>query len=196
MFLLRIDQCRSGNILDPGSRVTAHYLGTEIDGIWWKRYKGNGYLMRDWGSAGSSTGVLQIHRFLTRHPLCFPLKDLLEIKTGSSWHAGKWVGKARVVKLLWEKDDQLLVSGFLFSPRPGRLGVGSSGPAKPCRRGKKGRFRRDSLRGQGVFPLFWKISPIICRIFAVTTSAVTGLVRYPSAPASRAFASLPRPIPW
>jgi len=115
MFLLRIDRCGSGSILDPSSRVSAHYLGTEIDGSWWKRYKGDGYLMRGAGECWVQDGMLHVYRFMTGHPLCFPLKDLLEIKAGSSWHAGKWVGRSRVVKLLWEKDGRILSSGFLFS---------------------------------------------------------------------------------
>jgi len=91
-----------------------HYLGTEIDGKWWRRYRKDGFLARGLGEYWIENSFLYFHRHLTVNPIVITLYDVSEIKIGK-WHSGSWAGGKPVVKILWEKDNRKLCSGFVLS---------------------------------------------------------------------------------
>ncbi len=90
-----------------------HYIGTEINRTWWKRYRGEGLFMRGMGQWWIDGHMLYFHRTLTKEPFTIDLSKLTGVETGS-WHAGKLVGGNRVIKLIREKDGQTLGAGFVL----------------------------------------------------------------------------------
>ena len=91
-----------------------HYLGTEIDGVWHRRYRENGLFARGLGEYWIEGDVLRFRRYLTRKPLSIPLGRVQSVELGK-WHAGRWVGSERAIKLIWEKEGKQLSSGFVFT---------------------------------------------------------------------------------
>ena len=91
-----------------------HYLGTEIDGKWWRRYRKDGFLTRGLGEYWIKNSFLYFHRYLTIAPIVIPLCDVSEVRIGK-WHSGSWAGGKPIVKILWEKDHRKLCSGFVLS---------------------------------------------------------------------------------
>jgi hypothetical protein len=91
-----------------------HYLGTEIDGKWWRRYRKDGFFVRGLGEYWIENSFLYFHRYLTLNPIVISLCDVCEVKIGK-WHSGSWAGGKPVVKILWEKDNRKLCSGFVLS---------------------------------------------------------------------------------
>lgn len=91
-----------------------HYLGTEIDGQWWRRYTQDGWLARGLGEYWMDASAFYFRRYLTKAPLVIALRDIVELKSGK-WHSGRWAGGAPVVKMIWIKDGQRLGSGFVLA---------------------------------------------------------------------------------
>ena len=91
-----------------------HYLGTEIDGKWWRRYSSDGFLARGIGEFWIDASALFFQRYLTEIPIVISFSDVLNVKVGK-WHSGRWAGGAPVVKIVWKKADKHLSSGFVFS---------------------------------------------------------------------------------
>ena len=91
-----------------------YYFGTEIDETWWRRYLRDGYFARGSGEFWIDPSALHFRRYLTKTPLAIPFADVLDIKVGK-WHAGRWGAGAPVVKILWQKSDARLSSGFVLS---------------------------------------------------------------------------------
>lgn len=91
-----------------------HYLGTEIDGKWWKRYRRDGFFARGNGKYWYDDEAFYFLRYLTRKPLSIPLAQVSEINTGKS-HAGRWCMGRSVVKILWVRDGVRLSSGFVVA---------------------------------------------------------------------------------
>ena len=92
----------------------AHYLGTEIDGKWWRRYSEDGLLARGIGECWVDSTALFFRRYLTTAPIVIPLHDVIDIEVGR-WHSDRWAGGAPVTKIVWKKEDKRLSSGFVFS---------------------------------------------------------------------------------
>lgn len=92
----------------------SHYLGTEIDEKWWKRYRRDKFFARGSGLYWLDENGLCFRRYLTKRPICIPFERIERIKLGK-WHAGRWCGGLLVLKILWHKDGQTLGSGFLVS---------------------------------------------------------------------------------
>lgn len=95
-------------------RKRGHYLGTEIDGAWHKRYRRDGMLARGLGEYWIDDDELLFRRYLTKKPIRIPLRRVTSVELGK-WHAGRWVGGERAIKLVWESDGQRLSSGFVFT---------------------------------------------------------------------------------
>ncbi len=91
-----------------------HYLGTEKENKWWRRYREDGYLARGIGEFWLDDKTLFFKRNLTQKPLTILIRDIVEVKTGK-WHSGRWAGGAPVVKVVWNREDTVLSSGFVFS---------------------------------------------------------------------------------
>ena len=93
---------------------TGLYMGTEIDGKWWKRYKNDGFFARGNGQYNYSEKAFYFYKYLAKEPIVIPLNSIIGFEIGK-WHAGKWGAGLPVLKLIWEKDSLLLSSGFLLS---------------------------------------------------------------------------------
>ncbi len=93
---------------------TGLYLGTEINGKWWKRYKRDRLFARGNGRYWHDDRSFYFLRYLTKEPIGIPFEKVKEFKTGT-WHSGRWCFGYPVLKILWTKDDLELCSGFLVS---------------------------------------------------------------------------------
>ena len=94
-----------------------HYLGTVIDGKWWKRYRRGGFFARGNGEYWLTDDGFCFLRYLTRTPLVIPFARVVGVEIGKS-HAGRWIpGPGGILRLCWEKEGQKLSSGFIVSRR-------------------------------------------------------------------------------
>jgi hypothetical protein len=91
-----------------------HYYGTEIGEKWWKRYKKDKLFARGTGEYWHDSDSFYFKRYLTKTPIAINFRDIKEIKKGK-WHAGKWAGGRQIIKLIWQKGNVILSSGFLLS---------------------------------------------------------------------------------
>jgi hypothetical protein len=95
-----------------------HYLGTEVDGKWWRRYRGGGFFARGNGTYWADSEAFHFLRYLTRTPLVIPFARVSSVETGAR-HAGRWCMGIPIVKIVWEDGVHRLSSGFVVS-REGR----------------------------------------------------------------------------
>jgi hypothetical protein len=91
-----------------------HYLGTEIESKWWRRYMRDGFLARGNGEYWYDGEAFYFRRYLTRDPIVIPFSHVRAVQL-RRWHAGRWPLGAPIVKLIWEKDGLSLSSGFVLS---------------------------------------------------------------------------------
>ncbi len=91
-----------------------HYLGTEMDEKWWKRYRKDKFLARGNGKYWLEEDSFCFLRYLTKTPLKIRFQDIVDIKIGK-WHSGKWYVGWPIVKILWMKEGMRLSSGFVVS---------------------------------------------------------------------------------
>ena len=93
-----------------------HYLGTEIDGRWWKRYRADGFFARGSGEWWFDEEYFYFRRYLTKQPIKIPRRRIIRITNGY-WHAGKWAAGIPILKMVWERDTLKLCSGFAVSKK-------------------------------------------------------------------------------
>ncbi|MEM2899527.1 MAG: hypothetical protein QXT63_01935 [Thermoplasmata archaeon] len=92
------------------------YVGTTIDGKWWKRYTRDGFFMRGAGLGEVRNDGFYFRRYLIKKPLFILYSDMIGISLGD-WHGGKWAAGRLILKIEWKKEgkeDKKLCSGFLF----------------------------------------------------------------------------------
>ena len=99
---------------DISNSRKGHYLGTEIDGKWWKRYRKDKMFARGNGEYWFDGSILYFRRYLTRQPIRIDFSKVTEIKIGRS-HAGRFLWGSRVLKLIWQQDGEILSSGFVVA---------------------------------------------------------------------------------
>lgn len=95
-------------------KKTGHYLGTEIDEKWWKRYRKDRFFARGNGEYWHDEQGFYFLRYLTKEPLFIPFESILEIKSGK-WHSGRWSAGVEILKIIWNKEGWRLSSGFRVS---------------------------------------------------------------------------------
>jgi hypothetical protein len=95
-------------------RRRGHYLGTEIDEKWWKRYTREGFFARGNGEYWCDDEAFYFLRYLTRDPIVIPFDKVSDLKIGT-WHCGRWAWGNPIIKLLWSHQGQSLSSGFILS---------------------------------------------------------------------------------
>jgi len=95
-------------------RKEGAYLGTEIGGKWWKRYKRDRLFARGSGTYWLGDDGFYFLRYLTKTPMFIPYSAVSEVELGK-WHAGRWAMGRPVLKLVWRKGDLKLSSGFVVS---------------------------------------------------------------------------------
>ena len=98
----------------PANRRKGHYLGTEIDQKWWKRYRKEKMFARGNGEYWFDDSALYFRRYLTRQPIKIPFDKVSELKIGRS-HAGRLLWSNRVLKIIWQQDAISLSSGFVVA---------------------------------------------------------------------------------
>ena len=65
------------------------YLGTDMNGCWWKRYKKNKMFARGSGEYWFDNEKFYFLRYLFTDPITIPFQQVSEIKTGK-FHCGRW----------------------------------------------------------------------------------------------------------
>jgi hypothetical protein len=91
-----------------------HYMGTETDSKWWRRYTKAPFFASGSGEYWYDEQTFYFRRYLTQNPLMIPFQGVRELQVGR-WHCGTWAWGAPIVKLIWEKDGRSLSSGFVLS---------------------------------------------------------------------------------
>lgn len=91
-----------------------HYLGTEIDEKWWKRYKQDGLFARGNGEYWYDDEAFYFQKFATRGLITIPFTKITGFKFGS-WHCGRWSWGQHIAKILWNHQGMVLGSGFVLS---------------------------------------------------------------------------------
>ena len=100
------------------NRQAGHYLGTEVDEKWWKRYTKNKLLARGNGKYWIEKGAFCFLRYLSKDPIEIRFEDIVDIKIGT-WHSGRWCIGWPIVKIVWMKEGIRLSSGFVVSKSKG-----------------------------------------------------------------------------
>jgi hypothetical protein len=100
--------------IPPPTARTGHYLGTEIEGKWWHRYRKRPFFARGNGVFWYDHHALYFLKYLTRHPLVIPFAVITACDTGR-WHAGRWCFGFPILKIAWKQDRLLLISGFFLT---------------------------------------------------------------------------------
>src|SRR5687768_8394364 len=81
-------------------RQSGQYLGTEIDGRWWKAYRRDGFFLRGNGRFRLEADAFVFLRHLTKEAFRIPFAAITGARIGS-WHAGKWLAGSPIVKIDW-----------------------------------------------------------------------------------------------
>lgn len=100
--------------LASSERPIGHYLGTVVDGVWYRRYRKHGLFARGLGRFWCEAGCLHFRRYLIRRPVIIPLQSVTRVAL-TAWHAGRWSGVRRIIVLVWTKEGQELHSGFVLT---------------------------------------------------------------------------------
>jgi hypothetical protein len=91
-----------------------HYLGTEINEAWWKRYRQDRLFARGNGEYWYDDEAFYFQRHLTQDPIVIPFKKIIDFKLGR-WHCGRWSWGQHIIKFLWDHQGMTLVSGFVLT---------------------------------------------------------------------------------
>jgi hypothetical protein len=92
-------------------REPGNYLGTSIDGKWWRRYTRRGWFARGNGHDWYDHEAFYFQRLLDREPVVLPLDEVDRIEVGRR-HSGRWAGGRPVLKIGWREEGLALCSGF------------------------------------------------------------------------------------
>lgn len=95
------------------------YLGTVIEGKWWKPYFRDGMLCKAPGRWQLGADGLYFLRLFTRKPLFFPFAAMRGLTVSRS-HAGNFVFKPVVISLDWVEGGRWLSSGLVLDRDPDR----------------------------------------------------------------------------
>lgn len=97
------------------SSLSQSYVGTELNGKWWKRYRRDGFFVRGNGTYALEDDAFTFKRLLLKEPLRIPYSAITGVGQGT-WHAGKWLAGRPIVKIDWTgPDGSALSSGFGFA---------------------------------------------------------------------------------
>ncbi|MBS4032939.1 MAG: hypothetical protein KGZ85_00620 [Ignavibacterium sp.] len=91
------------------NEISGKYLGTEIKGKWWKRYRRNKMFARGDGKFFADDKIIYFLRLLTREPIYINIEDI----TGFS--VGKWLMGYPVLKVNWQKDGLCSAPDFSYA---------------------------------------------------------------------------------
>jgi hypothetical protein len=101
-------------VWNANRKYKGSYLGTEIDEIWWKRYKQDKMFARGSGQFWFDDKGMYFHRYLTKEPIHIPFAWMRAFKIGH-WHSGRWAMHIPILKIIWHRENHNLSSGFAIS---------------------------------------------------------------------------------
>lgn len=90
------------------------YFGTEVDGKWWKRYKGRAFFARGNGEFWMDDDGIHFRKLLTERPLTIRWHEMTDADL-SRTHAGRWATGRPILQVMFQRDGHDLVAGFLLS---------------------------------------------------------------------------------
>lgn len=90
------------------------YHGTEMDGRWWRRYRGTGFFARGSGEFWTDEAGLHFRRALTQAPLSIAWDEIAALRL-SRWHAGRWGCGRPILQVDFSRDGRALTAGFSLS---------------------------------------------------------------------------------
>ena len=90
------------------------YLGTRIDHKWWRRYSEGGFFARGNGEYWIKDGSLFFQHQAQQEPIRLPLQNIVEIVLCPCKKRFR-MGTKPVIKVVWQKGDRWLSSGFALS---------------------------------------------------------------------------------
>jgi hypothetical protein len=93
---------------------SGHYLGTEINVKWWKRYAGEGFFARGNCEYWCDDEAFHFLRYLSREPIKIPFDKVARLRIGT-WHCGRWAWGKPIVKIYWQQQGESLCSGFTLA---------------------------------------------------------------------------------
>lgn len=91
--------------------IAGKYFGTEINEKWWRRYTKDKMFARGNGTFAYNENSISFLRMLNKVPIEIEFKEITGFKTGK-WHSGQWGAGRKILKIIWEKNNQVLSSGF------------------------------------------------------------------------------------
>jgi len=94
-----------------------HYLGTEIDHKWWRRYSKEGFYTRGSGEYWINDGFLFFQHHSKQTPIRLPLRNIVEIVYCPSKRKTRSDGTP-LIKLIWQKEGKWLSSVFALYGSP------------------------------------------------------------------------------
>lgn len=87
------------------------YYGTEVNGQWWRRYRGPAFFARGNGEFYMDAAGIEFRKTLTNRPLQIGWDEVTSIQLGA-WHAGRWGGRKPILKVGFHRDGECLAAGF------------------------------------------------------------------------------------
>ena len=91
-----------------------NYFGTEVDGKWWRRYRGAGFFARGNGELWIDEEGLHFCKTLTASPLTISWDEITAVRL-AKWHAGRSALGRPVLKVEFQRDGRDLTAGFYLS---------------------------------------------------------------------------------
>ena len=91
-----------------------NYYGTEVDGKWWKRYRGSGFFARGNGELWMDDAGLHFRKTLSRAPLSILWEEMTAVGLGR-WHCGRPAVGRPLLKVDFARDGRALSAGFSLS---------------------------------------------------------------------------------
>lgn len=91
-----------------------NYFGTEVDGKWWRRYRGPGFFARGNGEFSMDETGMHFRKVLTKEPLTIGWNEATKATLGKG-HAGRWAMGRPVLKVEFERDGSSLTAGFYLT---------------------------------------------------------------------------------
>jgi len=95
--------------------TNGNYFGTEINGQWWRRYRGPAFFARGNGEFSMDEAGIRFLKKLTKLPLSIPWSEVSAATLGKG-HAGRWAMGRPVLKISFSREGQDLEAGFFLSP--------------------------------------------------------------------------------
>jgi hypothetical protein len=92
----------------------SNYVGTEVGGAWWKRYRGTGFFSRGNGEFTLDESGITFRKLLTKTPLEIRWDEMTGADLGRR-HAGRYLGGHPILEVGFARHHQDLTADFYLS---------------------------------------------------------------------------------